>query len=114
VAKIRPRLKKSPLKTNFLVVRILQNFIKAAQWMLGKLCGLNAIGPMPDRAQRYVANELPTSLDPVESDKNQTLCGRVWIKFRLLVGRILMLVRRYGIPGGVESVVVVTLRDCSI
>ena len=48
------------------------------------------------------------------SDKDQTLGGRVWIKFRLLVSRIHTLVGRCGILGGVESVVVMTLRDCSI
>ena len=82
--------------------------------LLGKLCGPIVIGPMPDRARRYAADELPTSHVLVELDKDQTLGSIIWTKFRLPIGRIPMLVRRCGIPGGVESIVVVTPRDCSI
>ena len=82
--------------------------------LLGNLCGPTAIGPTPDPARRCATDKLLRSLDLVESDEDQTLGGRVWIKFRLLVGRIPTLVRRCGILGGVESVVVVTPRDCSI
>ena len=57
-----------------------------ANWeIIGKLCGLTAMGPTPDRARQFAADELPISLDLVESDKDQTLGGRVWIKFRLSV-----------------------------
>ena len=45
--------------------------------LLGKLYGPTAIGPMPDRALRYAADELLTSLDLEESDKDQNLGGRV-------------------------------------
>ena len=82
--------------------------------LLGKLYSPIAIGPTPDRARLCDADELPISLDLVELDKEKTLSGKFWIKFRLSVGRIPMLVRRCGIPGGVESVVVVNLRDCSM
>ncbi|RWR85047.1 histidine biosynthesis bifunctional protein hisIE, chloroplastic [Cinnamomum micranthum f. kanehirae] len=71
--------------------------------LLGKLCGPTAIGPMPDRAWRCAADELPISLDLVQSDKDQTLCDRVWIKFRLPVGRYPTLVRRCEIPEGVGA-----------
>lgn len=37
---------------------------------VGKLCGPNAIGPTPNRARWYVADELPTSFDLIESDEN--------------------------------------------
>ena len=60
------------------------------------------------------AGELPIILDLVELDKDQTLDSRVWVKFRLSVSRIPTLVKRCGILGGVESVVVVTPKDCSI
>lgn len=49
------------------------------------------------------ADELPTSLELVESDNDETLGGRVWTKFRLPVDRISTLVRICGIPGGVKS-----------
>ena len=81
--------------------------------LLVKLCDLTVIGPTPDRARRYAVDELPTSLDLVESDNDQTLRNRVWIGFKLPVGRILMLVEICGIPGGVKSIVVVTPRDYS-
>ena len=54
------------------------------------------------------------SLDMIESDKDQTLGGRVWIRSRLPVGRVLTLIRRCGILGGIESILVVTPKDCSI
>ena len=80
-----------------------------AKWeIVRKLCGLTAIGPTLDWARRCTADELPTSFDLVELDKDQTLSGRVWFKFRLLVGRIPTLVRRCGISRGVESIIVVT------
>ena len=68
--------------------------IGARSWnaKLGKLCSPTTIGPMPYRAQLCAVDELPTSLNLVESDKHQTLRGRVWIKFRLSVGKILTLV----------------------
>lgn len=40
---------------------------------VGKLCGPTAIGPTPDRARRFAADELPTSFVLVESNKDQTL-----------------------------------------
>ena len=57
---------------------------------------------------------LPTNLDLVESDKDQTPCDRVRIKLRLSVDRIPTLVKRCGIPEEIESVVIVTPKDCSI
>ena len=44
---------------------------------IGKLCGPLALGPSLDQARRFAADELPISLDLVESDKDQTLGGRV-------------------------------------
>ena len=41
------------------------------------------MGPMPDQAQQFAVDELSINLDLVESDTDQTLGGRVWIKFRL-------------------------------
>ena len=82
--------------------------------LLGKLCGSTAIGPTPDRARQCAVDELPTSLDLVSQIRIKLLVIRAWIKFRLSVGRIPTLVRRCGISGEVESIVVVTPRDCSI
>ena len=58
-------------------------------------------------------DELPTSLDLVEFDKDQTLGGRVWVRFNSnsRFGTIRTLVRRCGVPGGVEFIVVMTLRN---
>ena len=81
---------------------------------VAKLCGLIAIGPTLDQARRYATDELLTSLDIVDSNKDQTLDSRVWIMFKFMFGKILALVKRCGIPGGVESIVVVTPKDCSI
>ena len=87
-----------------------------AKWeIVRKIVCPTAIGPTPDRARRCAMDELPISLDLVESDKDHTLAGRVWIKFRISIGRIPTLVRRCRISGGVvESIVVPTPRDCSI
>ena len=48
-----------------------------------KLCSLTTMGPTPDQAHWFAADELPISLDLVESVNDQTLGGRVWIKLRL-------------------------------
>ena len=50
-----------------------------------KMCGPTAMGTKPDRARLCAANELPTCLNLVESNKDQTLGGRVWIRFKFLV-----------------------------
>lgn len=85
------------------------------KYMLGKSCVRTVIGRMLDRASRYAVNKLPASLDLIESKKkNQTLFGRVWIKFRFSICKILMLVKRCEILRGVKSTVVVTSKDCSI
>ena len=60
-----------------------------AKWeIVGKLCDSTAMRPMPDQARQFAADELPINLDLVESDKNQILGNRVWIKFRLPVWQI--------------------------
>ena len=42
-----------------------------AKWeIIEKLCGPIAMGLMPDRARRFAVDELPLSLDLVESDKD--------------------------------------------
>ena len=86
-----------------------------AKWeMLGNLCSPNAIGPMPDWDRLCAANELPTNLDLIELNEDQTLGGRVWISFRLPLSRIPTPVNKCGIPWGIESILVVILEDCSI
>lgn len=49
------------------------------------LCGPTAMVPTPNRVRRCAVDELPTNFDLVESEIDQTLANRVWIKFRLLV-----------------------------
>ena len=71
---------------NLMYIGTFDNHDIRAKWdVIGKLCGPTAMGPTLDRAQQFAADELPINLDLVESDKDQTLGGRVWIKFRLLI-----------------------------
>ena len=65
-----------------LVYQISLNCQISACW---KIVWPTAMGPTPDRARLFAVDELPISIDPVESNKVQTLRGRVWIKFRLSV-----------------------------
>ena len=75
-----------------------------AKWeIVEKLCGPTAMGPTPNRAQRFAVDELPISLDLVESNKDQTLSGGVWMKLKLSVWQVSHVVKRFGIPGEVES-----------
>lgn len=56
--------------------------------LLGKLCCPIVVGPTLDRARRFAADELSISFDLVESDNDQTIRGKVWIEFRLLVWQV--------------------------
>ena len=59
-------------------IRTFDNHGICAKWkIVRKLCGLTAMGPTPDRARRFATDELPISLDLVESNNDQTLGGRV-------------------------------------
>eukprot|EP00268_Persea_americana_P006121 TRINITY_DN12158_c0_g2_i1.p1 TRINITY_DN12158_c0_g2~~TRINITY_DN12158_c0_g2_i1.p1 ORF type:complete len:100 (-),score=4.72 TRINITY_DN12158_c0_g2_i1:558-857(-) len=81
---------------------------------VGKLCGPIAMGPTPDRARQFAANELLISFDLVESNKDQTLCSRVWIQFRLPVWQVSHTGRDVGFLERLNPDKAVTYRDCSI
>ena len=52
---------------------------------VGKVCGPTTTVPMPNQARRSATDELQIGLDLVDSDRDQTLSGKVWIRIKLLV-----------------------------